>query len=648
MKNTRKRALSVILALAVVFGVFAALPMTASAFNVTVVIAQSDTVSKINDTIDNAMAHANSGDTVTITGAKNNADKSLLLNIKPGVTVIWEADYSGTVNAPYQMLSVTSTGTGANTFEVAAGGSINNNGTGTTLYRSGSNITTRINGTVKNTGEGRAINYYRCVGDGSFEISGTVSAKGNDNTIQLGSDTTNDDNTNITVSGGRVENTGSGHAIYSNNGNVTVNGGTVESASGNAIRALGPATKITVSGTGNVKAPRDVIRIAGADTTVNVSGGAVSSTGSGTSSAIYITDTSSNTAVNVSGGTVSSMGAVLSHAICSDGASSVINVSGGTVNSWGEYGAIHMRGTNPIVNVTGGFVFGIGTAITGEKNVIHMASGTPAITNGVVCAFNPPALAPTYTAGSSTDLTSSPAATASWGNNGVQTGISYANGANTGFFPVNGITVNEAPASSSGMSNFNKIRNYSPNQFPDVDENEWYGWYGQKFIGTAYEYGLVNGYEDGNFGPADDFTVAQAIALATRINSIYATGADLVQGEPWYQVFVDYALANGVIMPGDFPDIHRPATRAEMAYIFSRCLPDSEFAQQNTVNSLPDVNAGTPNRDSIYLLYKAGVLTGNNAQGEFTPGAGMTRAMAAGIAMRIILPGSRESGKTYG
>jgi len=209
---------------------------------------------------------------------------------------------------------------------------------------------------------------------------------------------------------------------------------------------------------------------------------------------------------------------------------------------------------------------------------------------------------------------------------------------------------NVAPATATGSTaNFLQKNTYTPGMFTDVNENQWYGYYGQKVIANAYEYGLMSGYPDNTFKPMGNITLAEAITVAARVRSIYLTGTEnFVQGSVWYQVYVDYAIANGIIAAGDFSNYARAATRAEMAYIFSRSLPASEFAAQNTVNSLPDVNSGTPYRDSILTLYRAGVLTGNNAQGSFSPNNNINRAEAAAIISRIILPTTRASGNVFG
>jgi hypothetical protein len=74
-------------------------------------------------------------------------------------------------------------------------------------------------------------------------------------------------------------------------------------------------------------------------------------------------------------------------------------------------------------------------------------------------------------------------------------------------------------------------------------------------------------------------TLAEALTMAARVHRIYQTGADgFVQSTPWYQVYVDYCVAQGIITGSDFADYTRPATRAELAYIFSNALPEAEFA----------------------------------------------------------------------
>ena len=208
----------------------------------------------------------------------------------------------------------------------------------------------------------------------------------------------------------------------------------------------------------------------------------------------------------------------------------------------------------------------------------------------------------------------------------------------------------EPEVPSTGMDNFTETRTYSGGQFSDVDENAWYGLNDQQVIANAFEYGLMEGNSENTFNPTGNITLAEAITVAVRVHSIYATGTRFSAsgGNTWYQAYVEYAIDAGMIAENDFPDYNASATRAEMAYIFSKSLPASEFAAQNTVNSLPDVNNGTPYREAIFMLYRAGVVGGNNTQGTFYPGNNIIRAEAAAIISRVIIPSERFRGRTYG
>jgi len=242
-----------------------------------------------------------------------------------------------------------------------------------------------------------------------------------------------------------------------------------------------------------------------------------------------------------------------------------------------------------------------------------------------------------------------------WYDNSVryETGLKITGAGAVYTFTVTGDCMLEARFTANepnpgSISNFAKTKTYKSGMFTDVDENQWYGFKQGKVIASAYEYGLMQGNSANTFNPTGNITIAEAITVASRVHSIYMTGKEnFTAGNPWYQPYVDYAVANGIISSGDFTNYTRSATRAEMAYIFSRSLPTAEFAAQNTVNSLPDVNTGTKYYDAILSLYKAGVVGGNDAAGTFKPNANITRAEAAAIISRVVLPTTRLSGKTY-
>ncbi len=184
---------------------------------------------------------------------------------------------------------------------------------------------------------------------------------------------------------------------------------------------------------------------------------------------------------------------------------------------------------------------------------------------------------------------------------------------------------------------------YYIGQFVDVNENEWYGAYDQGCIQMAVCLGIMNGYSDGTFLPDNQLKLCEAIKMALMVYDIYHYGQaqEYEMGAIWYQQIVASAVEKGIIREGDFVDYEASATRCEMAYIFANALPESEFAQINDVYILPDVTADTEYSESVFMLYRAGILTGNDSEGTFTPYQTISRAQAAAIIARLAVVSMR-------
>ena len=623
------------LTLVMFVGLFAAMPITAQALSAS---EAATIINSFDHGGSGSLSATVSGNTVTVTGSVDGATRTLSLDLNSNSKVIWKASYSG-INTDW-LIQVR----GKGALEIAQGGSIICNGGGYCIY------------------------------------------------------------------------------VLADSPSITVNGGKISSTANDAIRVYSSAGNTTISViSGTVESVYyDAIALRNTNSSITVSGGVVSSVNG---RAIYNSFYGANCHITVSGGAVSS---TFGRAIDNQGNNSNVYITGGLVSGYETDCAVFSSN----VSITGGLVCGIGTDIVQVWGGTRTISGT-----AVVCAWKQSAGNTNYSIGTSNDLTVSPAAaTAKWDKIGTQSGVSYANGTNTGFVPISGVTATlgnatinptsvNFPKGSGGdiavtvdlagytpqnikngsytlqfntdytisgntvtfkasylntltvgthtlvftfsggtsptltvnvtdgtgsMSNFVKTKTYTSGMFSDVDENAWYGNNQQKVIANAYEYGLMKGDSATTFNPAGNMTIAEAIAVAARVNKIYATGnGDFEQGSVWYQVYVDYVVANNIIAANDFAYYTKAATRAEMAYIFSKALPAAEFASQNTVNSLPDVNNSTPYYSAILVLYKAGVLAGSDAQGTFNPSNNITRAEAAAIISRVILPGTRTSGKTF-
>ena len=175
---------------------------------------------------------------------------------------------------------------------------------------------------------------------------------------------------------------------------------------------------------------------------------------------------------------------------------------------------------------------------------------------------------------------------------------------------------------------------FSKDLFTDVQESDWFF----ESVKNACELGIMVGKEEGVFAPLGVVSLAEAVTMAARLRGGYlGDGSDFSGGDPWYAPAVDYAVAQGIIPKAEFADYTAVATRAQFARILSGALPADALEEINTVedNSLPDVRMGGAYAENIYLLYRAGILNGQDEKGTFSPAGTITRAEAAAVAARI-------------
>lgn len=196
-------------------------------------------------------------------------------------------------------------------------------------------------------------------------------------------------------------------------------------------------------------------------------------------------------------------------------------------------------------------------------------------------------------------------------------------------------------ASAAGLSNLRRVNGYTPGQFTDVPAGSWCA----ANVQTVYEYGLMGGKSDTAFDPDGSLTVAQAIVIACRLYSGYqGDNAVFETADPWYQSYLDYALEKGIISAG-YDSYDTPVSRAAFAVILGGALPDSALKTVSSIEdgAIPDVPTDAAYASAVYRLYRAGVLTGNDAKGTFTPFNKITRGAAAAIVGRMADESQRKS-----
>jgi hypothetical protein len=386
-------------------------------------ITQEQSVSQIQNDLQNAIDNAAAYDKIIVTGSKTNADATLFLNIPEDKTVVWKATYQA-ASALNPLISLSDNGT----FEVSGGTLVTTNGNTMNSNGTGSTIIVGANSKVQTSGAG----VHAITTEGNVEIKEGAEISG--------------------TTGEVIETTGYDSMI-------TMSGGSVTVTSENAINARGINAKVFVSGgiLSNM-APTDpypVIFMSNKENNqlnVQVSGTA-KVTSSGKGFGIY-----SYGNVEISGNACIS--ATDNHAIYTGGSDSKITISGESkIETTGSYPTIwtlgsgvevrdyaqviatkHLNAITSIQNsacmvtVSGGLVFAITSNIF---TVISAPYFMGPIANGVVLAWNNEAGTTNYEIMSADDIQKLPeSATAYWDKKGNLSGISYAMGDNTGFIPL--------------------------------------------------------------------------------------------------------------------------------------------------------------------------------------------------------------------
>ncbi len=194
-------------------------------------------------------------------------------------------------------------------------------------------------------------------------------------------------------------------------------------------------------------------------------------------------------------------------------------------------------------------------------------------------------------------------------------------------------------ATVASAAGFTKSLSYVDGTFSDVKSTSWYA----KEVASAYELGFMNGKAEGQFAPDGNVTVAEAITMASRVHAIY-NGKEIasVSGGKWYDMYVQYALANGIIAEGQFENFDRNIMRYEMAVMFADAMPKEWFAAKNNVKEIPDINVNEEYHDKLMMLYNAGVVMGSTEYGDFLATNSIKRSETAAIINRVALPENRQ------
>lgn len=181
--------------------------------------------------------------------------------------------------------------------------------------------------------------------------------------------------------------------------------------------------------------------------------------------------------------------------------------------------------------------------------------------------------------------------------------------------------------------------NYKYQTLSDVNMDDWF----------EYTFDLTT--SEGWAG-----TIVQMRFDPTNNNGIYyidwlkLSGAPAAAAEPkeekWYDMYVDYAVANGLVKKNAFDSYTRNATRAEVATLFAAAVPADNYKAINNIKGIPDVDKNASYAKALLMLYNAGVVLGSDAAGTFNPASDIKRSEVAAIIERVALPEKRQQKDT--
>ncbi len=191
---------------------------------------------------------------------------------------------------------------------------------------------------------------------------------------------------------------------------------------------------------------------------------------------------------------------------------------------------------------------------------------------------------------------------------------------------------------------FTKTQTYTEGKFSDIPDGAWYA----SEVKNTYELGFMEGTDDNTFAPEDNVTLAQAITVAARVSAIY-NGEQIPAAEgQWYQQYVNYAVQKGFYEVKENENYNRPASRLEVAQFFAKALPADYYGAKNDVAFIPDMLDGSKGYDELMMLYRAGVVLGNDEIGSFYPKNNIRRMEISAIVNRVALPENRLDGDLGG
>lgn len=118
--------------------------------------------------------------------------------------------------------------------------------------------------------------------------------------------------------------------------------------------------------------------------------------------------------------------------------------------------------------------------------------------------------------------------------------------------------------------NKSETKNPNTNCFPDVGYQEWYS----KYICTAKNSKIINGYDDGNFKPNKTVNKAEALKI---LGEFYKWEMTNKSNEAWYSKYIDFSKNRNLLINSENFDPSENMSRGEISETLYRFLANKEY-----------------------------------------------------------------------
>ncbi len=169
--------------------------------------------------------------------------------------------------------------------------------------------------------------------------------------------------------------------------------------------------------------------------------------------------------------------------------------------------------------------------------------------------------------------------------------------------------------------------------FSDVPAGIWY----EEYVYALSAQGVVAGYPDGTFRPAQAVTVGEALKL-TLLSAGYPE-QDTPSGPDWSAPYQELAVTLSVIEEGQFAEMNVPIARMEVAHMLARALGLDPMSAAEARGDGDDTPIFADTDDGyVHSLYYYGIIEGSvdeTGATVFLPDDSLTRSEVCAILQRV-------------